>query len=85
MEYIKQILVVFSVGLILFTMYQQNQRITVLKDTVVNLEKQNDSLRIDLFEYQTMNGRYELGLEHLKEINAGCAKELQNFMESELE
>ena len=44
-----------------------------------------DSLRDELFIQKTTNGRYELSLEHLYEVNPKAAKEFQDFMEHETE
>lgn len=85
MQYIKQILTVFSVGLILFTMYSQNQKITNLKTAVVNQEKVVDSLQTKLFEIQTINGRYELSLNYLQEVNPKAATQFQSYLSSETE
>ena len=85
MQYIKQILTVFSVGLILFTLYSQNEKITELKTVVTNQQKTVDSLQTTLFESQTMNGRYEITLDRLKETNLKAAEKFQEIMSSETE
>jgi hypothetical protein len=85
MQYIKQILTVFSVGLILFTMYTQNEKITELKKDLVKQQKVVDSLQTDLFLSKTMNGRYELTFEHLKATNIKAANEFEKFMSKETE
>lgn len=85
MQYIKQILTVFSVGLILFTMYTQNTKITELKTSVVKQEKVIDSLQTKVFQVQTLNGQYELTLEHLKEVNPKVAQQFQDYLLSETE
>lgn len=85
MQYIKQILTVFSVGLILFTMYTQNTKITELKTAAVKQEKLVDSLSDELFQSQISNGRYELTLDYLKENNAKCYEQVKNFYEKETE
>ena len=85
MQYIKQILTVFSVGLILFTMYTQNDKITELKTTVVKQEKVIDSLQTKVFQIQTLNGQYEMTLNHLEEANPKAAKQFQNYLLSETE
>lgn len=84
-EYIKQILTVFSVGLILFTMYTQNEKITELKTSILKQEKIIDSLQTDLFLSKTMNGRYELTFEQLKATNIKAANEFEKFMSKETE
>jgi uncharacterized membrane protein YciS (DUF1049 family) len=85
MQYIKQILTVFSVGLILFTMYTQNNKITELKTTVLKQEKLVDSLQTDLFLSKMMNGRYELALDYLKVTNVKVANQFETFMSNETE
>ena len=52
-----------------------------------DIEKANliDSLNDELFILQTQNGRYELSLEHLYEVNPKAGKEFQDFMEHETE
>lgn len=44
-----------------------------------------DSLQTELFNAQTINGRYELSLEHLYEINPKAGKQFSDFMEHETE
>jgi hypothetical protein len=44
-----------------------------------------DSLYDELFIQKTTNGRYELSLEHLYEVNPTAAKQFTEFMESETE
>lgn len=44
-----------------------------------------DSLQNELFIQKTINGRYELSLEHLYEVNPKAGKEFINFMEHETE
>jgi hypothetical protein len=51
-------------------------------DSLINL---NDSLHDELFISKAENGRYELSLEHLYQINPKAAKEFTEFMEHETE
>lgn len=44
-----------------------------------------DSLQSELFNEKTMNGRYELSLDHLKEVNPNAAKEFEDFLYKETE
>ena len=44
-----------------------------------------DSLHDELFQSKVQNGRYELSLEHLYEVNPSAAKEFTTFMEHETE
>jgi uncharacterized protein YlxW (UPF0749 family) len=85
MQYIKQILTVFSVGLILFTMYTQNEKITELKKDLVKQQKVVDSLQTKVFQIQTLNGQYEMTLNHLEDVNPKAAKQFQNYLLSETE
>ena len=52
-----------------------------------DIQKANliDSLNDELFILQTQNGKYELSLEHLYEINPKAGKEFTEFMENETE
>jgi hypothetical protein len=50
-----------------------------------SLQNRCDSLNDELFILHTQNGRYELSLEYLYEINPKAGKEFQNFMEHETE
>ena len=51
-------------------------------DSLMNI---TDSLHDELFIKHIENGRYELSLEHLYEVNPKAAKEFTNFMEHETE
>ena len=84
-EYIKPLLTTFSVGLFLYTMYTQNAKITELKTAVVKQEKVIDSLQTKVFQTQTLNGQYEMTLNHLVEVNPKAAKQFQNYLLSETE
>jgi hypothetical protein len=44
-----------------------------------------DSLHDELFQSKVQNGRYELSLQHLYEVNPSAAKEFTTFMEHETE
>ena len=84
-QYIKPLLTTFSVGLFLYTMYTQNAKITELKTAVVKQEKVIDSLQTKVFQTQTLNGQYEMTLNHLEEVNPKAAKQFQNYILSETE
>lgn len=84
-QYIKPLLTTFSIALFLYTMYTQNEKITELKTVVVKQNKLVDSLRDELFQSQTANGRYELTLEYLKDNNSKCYEQVKNFYEKETE
>jgi len=84
-QYIKPFLTTFSIALFLYTMYTQNEKITELKTTVVKQEKIIDSLHTEAFDASSANGRYELTLEHLKEVNPKAAKQFEDYLSSETE
>jgi hypothetical protein len=52
-----------------------------------DIQKANliDSLHDELFQAKVQNGRYELSLEHLYEVNPSAAKEFDDFMAHETE
>jgi hypothetical protein len=60
------------------------------KDTILNVDQtgaQNivDSLQDEIFNSQSINGRYEMSLEHLKETNPKAAKQFEDYMNNETE
>ena len=88
----KQLLGTASVGLILFTMYEQNKSIThyknevsALKNTIQKQDSINANQHDDVFNAEVENGRYELTLEYLKEINPKAAKQFEDYMAHETE
>jgi hypothetical protein len=79
---------------VLIVCYLQQKELSKLRaeqkiEVVVggDIEKANliDSLNDELFILQTQNGRYELSLEHLYDVNPKAGKEFQDFMEHETE
>jgi hypothetical protein len=84
---IKAILSLASVGLLLFTVYEQNQTINKFKLEKVQSKdiKLLDSLREELFQAQSENGRLELGLDHLNETDSTEFNELKKFIDNETE
>ena len=54
----------------------------IKEDSLINL---TDSLRDELFIEKVTNGRYELTLEHLKEVNPKLGKEMEDWMAHETE
>ena len=44
-----------------------------------------DSLENELFNVQNINGRYELSLEHLYEVNPSAAKQFDDYLNHETE
>ena len=63
----------------------QNRTIGELEATNTTLTNQVDSLRSELFITSTVNGRYELSLDHLKEVNPKAGKEFEEFYNHETE
>ena len=55
--------------------------------TMVGSNNQNiiDSLQEELFLLQTQNGRYELSLQHLEELNPKAAKQFNDYLTNETE
>jgi len=99
-KFINPLLSLGTAAALLGAIYFQNQEIDSLKierdglskhmvnsHTMMGSDNQNivDSLQEELFMLQTQNGRYELSLEHLYEVNPKAGKEFQNFMEHETE
>ena len=79
---------------VLVVCYFQQKELTKLRaeqkiEVVVggDIEKANliDSLHDELFQAKVQNGRYELSLEHLYEVNPSAAKEFDDFMAHETE
>jgi hypothetical protein len=79
---------------VLIVCYFQQKELTKLRaeqkiEVVVggDIEKANliDSLHDELFQAKVQNGRYELSLEHLYEVNPSAAKEFDDFMAHETE
>ena len=79
---------------VLIVCYLQQKELSKLRaeqkiEVVVggDIEKANliDSLHDELFNAKVENGRYELSLEHLYEVNPKAGKQFQDFMEHETE
>jgi hypothetical protein len=90
-KFINPLLSLGTAAALLGAIYFQNQQIDSLKKQtpIQNVVGSNqnivDSLQEEIFMLQTQNGRYELSLEHLYEVNPKAGKEFQNFMEHETE
>jgi len=97
-QYLNPILTAGSLIALLTTIYFQNEKINQLKDEQVKiaplpggdiekaeLSNKCDSLHDELFIEKVQNGRYELSLEHLKEINPKAAKEFEDYLNHETE
>ena len=79
---------------VLVVCYFQQKELTKLRaeqkiEVVVggDIQKANtiDSLNSEIFILHTQNGRYELSLEYLNEVNPKAGKQFQEFMEHETE
>jgi hypothetical protein len=92
-KYQKAIVGTGAVSVLLICYFQQKELTKLRSERVVistpkttdSLQKVVDSLETELFMSQTMNGRYELSLEHLHEVNQKAGLEFQRFMETETE
>jgi len=96
-EFIKKNYSKLGIGLALTMLvinYYQQRELSKLRaeqkiEVVVggDIQKANliDSLHDELFQAKVQNGRYELSLEHLYEVNPKAGKEFTNFMEHETE
>ena len=63
----------------------QYSTIKTLRKTVVTQTAVADSLHDELFNANVINGRYELTLDHLQEVNPKAALEFVNYMNHETE
>ena len=93
-KYQKAIVGTGAVSVLLICYYQQKELSKLRREqikvynvpaTVDSLQSTIDSLNGEVFILQTQNGRYELSLEHLYEVNPEAAKEFTEFMEHETE
>ena len=69
----------------IITLKSQKQTIDSLTHENDSLSIKYDSLREEHFIISVNNGRYEVTLEHLKEINPKAAKQFEDFLENETE
>lgn len=78
---------------LLSVIYIQNKELHQLKQTkpIVHISKNDsleavvDSLELELFNVQTLNGRYEITLEQLKEVNPKAAQQFEKIYNNETE
>ncbi len=92
-KYQKAIVGTGAVSVLLICYFQQKElaklrsekKIEVLGGGDITKSQTIDSLNAEIFNLQTINGRYELSLEHLYEVNPEAAKEFTEFMETETE
>lgn len=75
----------FLLGYLSTKVYTQNLVIKAQTSQVEKLEAKSDSLQAEMFNLQTINGRYELSLEHLKEINPKAAKQFEDYLNNQTE
>ena len=68
-----------------FTTYHQKKEISELQQTVDKMQLQIDSLHDESFNSSTLNGRYELSLEYLKEVNPKAGKDFEDFFDHQTE
>lgn len=80
-KYIGAILSIGTVAMLFYTLFDLKNQVK----QIPVLEHQLDSLRDETFIISTENGRYELSLEHLKEVNPKAAKEFENFLNTQTE
>jgi hypothetical protein len=61
-----------------------NEKVALI-DSIGKLNARIDTLYDNLFNEKVINGRYELSILHLMDVNPKAAKEFNNFMEHETE
>lgn len=92
-KYQKAIVGTGAVSVLLICYFQQKElsklrrenSVVVSAPKIDSLQKVIDSLDTELFMSKTMNGRYELALEHLHEVNQPAGLVFQRYMENETE
>lgn len=92
-KYQKAIVGTGAVSVLLICYFQQKElaklrsekKIEVLSAGDISKAQTIDSLNVEIFNLQTQNGRYELSLEHLYEVNPKAGKQFTEFMETETE
>jgi hypothetical protein len=93
-KYQKAIIGTGAVSVLLICYYQQKElsklrseqiKVYNVPAAVDSLQSTIDSLNSEVFILHTQNGRYELSLEHLYEVNPTAAKQFTEFMEHETE
>jgi hypothetical protein len=96
-QFINPILRLGTAIALLSVIYMQNNELKELKANAkvvekiaplagdVNITNEIDSLRTELFTTQSINGRYEMALEHLYEVNPKAGKEFDEYLNNETE
>ena len=78
-KYINAILTLSSVLVLFYIIYDQHHQIAVYKMQSL------DSLQTELFKAQNQVGRYELALDHLKEIDSADYNAIIDYVDNETE
>jgi hypothetical protein len=92
-KYQKAIVGTGAVAVLVVCYFQQKELSRLRAEPMVeviiggDIERANtiDSLHDELFQAKVQNGRYELSLEHLYEVNPKAGKQFTEFMEHETE
>jgi hypothetical protein len=94
-KYQKAIVGTGAVAVLVICYFQQKElsnlrmetkvEVTTVPYVIDSMQNVVDSLHDELFQAKVENGRYELSLQHLYEINPKAGKEFQDFMEHETE
>ena len=93
-KYQKAIVGTGALSVLLICYYQQkelsklrSEQIKVYNVPVVvdSLQSTIDSLNSEVFILQTQNGRYELSLEHLYEVNPKAGKQFDEYLNNKTE
>ena len=83
----------FAIVMLIINYYQRQELVELRTKVAVQTNSLapsagdiiRDSLELELFNEKTMNGRYELSLDHLKEVNPNAAKEFEDSLYKETE
>ena len=93
-KYQKAIVGTGALSVLLICDYQQKElsklrseqiKIYNVPAAVDSLQSTIDSLNSEVFILQTQNGRYELSLEHLYEVNPKAGKQFDEYLNNETE
>jgi len=93
-KYQKAIVGTGTISVLLICYYQQKElsklrseqvKVYNVPAAVDSLQSTIDSLNSEVFILQTQNGRYELSLEHLYEVNPKGAKQFDDYLQHETE
>jgi len=93
-KYQKAIVGTGAVSVLLICYYQQKElsklrseqiKVYNVPAAVDSLQSTIDSLNSEIFILHTQNGRYELSLEHLYEVNPKAGKQFDEYLNNETE